>query len=124
MNKILIIDDDVSVQMLIIEEVKDKGGNPDVIVCASSGSEGVSKYIEIRPVFVFLDIRMPGTDGLETFKSILNFDRDANVFIVTGYPDDSAVEAIKLGVKGYISKSGCYVSMIASLVIAIDSAMR
>ena len=124
MNKILIIDDDTSVKMLIIDEIRNKGGNPDVIVCASSGSEGISKYKKIRPVFVFLDIRMPGMDGLETFKSILNFDRNANVFIVTGYPEDSAAEAIKLGVKGYISKSSYYVSMIASLVMAIDSAMR
>jgi DNA-binding NarL/FixJ family response regulator len=124
MKKVLIIDDDISVKRLIREEIKEKGGNIDIMVCANSGKEGISKYIEIRPVFVFLDMRMPGSDGLETFKSIINFDRDANVFIVTGYPEDSASDAIKLGAKGYISKSSCYVSMIASLVIAIESAMR
>ena len=124
MKKILVIDDDAFVKVFLREKIRLFGGNPDIVEYACSGEEGIKKYKEIMPMFLFIDMKMPGMDGLETFKSILNFDRDANVFIVTGYPDDSAVEAIKLGVKGYISKSGCYVSMIASLVIAIDSAMR
>ncbi len=69
-------------------------------------------------------MKMPGIDGLETFRRIDDFDNSANVFVVTGYSDDAAADAIRLGGKGYISKSMDYISMMASLVIAFDKVLR
>lgn len=123
-NKILVIDDDASLKILLTERIRDFGGRQDCVEYALSGEEGIEKYKDIMPIFTFLDVRMVGISGMETFKMILAFDENANVFVVSGYPDESTTDAIKLGAKGYISKSGCYISMIASLVIAIDNAMR
>ena len=123
-NKILVIDDDASLQILLTERIRDFGGKPDCVEYAHSGEEGIEKYKDIMPVFTFLDVRMTGISGAETFEMILAFDEDANVFVVSGYADSPTTDAIKLGAKGYISKSADYISMMASLVVAVEKAMK
>jgi DNA-binding NarL/FixJ family response regulator len=100
MKKILVIDDDVSMTRLLSEELKDHGVDPDAVV---------------------LDMRMPGINGLETFKKIKALDKRAEIFLTTGYAQDNMVEdMIKSGVDGYISKnSDQYIKMVASLIVAI-----
>lgn len=120
MNKILVIDDDKSIRDLIIEEMKHQRYDISGVIYAFDGNEGVEKYIKFRPKFVFLDMQMPGTNGFETFKRMKDFDSDVNVFLMTGYGvENETVDAIKLGLKGYISKNGGYITMIVSLIIAI-----
>ena len=123
-NKILVIDDDTSLQILLTERIRDFGGKPDCVEYALSGEEGIEKYKDIMPVFTFLDVRMTGISGAETFEMILAFDEEANVFVVSGYADSPTTDAIKLGAKGYISKSADYISMMASLVVAVEKAMK
>lgn len=121
MAKILVIDDDVSLARLISEELILRGIDPDVVVFASNGEEGIEEYKRIAPLCVLLDMRMPGIDGLETFERIKAFDENANIILMTGYIQDNMIEnMIKHGVDGYISKgSTCYIKMVASLIIAI-----
>lgn len=123
MKKILVVDDDSSVKVLLGEEIRSFGGNPDVVEYACSGEEGIRKYMDIKPAIAFLDMKMGGINGLETFKRVFDFDRGANVFIVTGFTDSLTTEAIDLGANGYISKNTNYISMMASLVIAFDKAI-
>lgn len=123
MDKILVIDDDVSVKVLLRDRILSFKGNPEIVEYALSGEEGVDKYMAMKPVFTFLDMKMPGIDGLETFRRIDDFDNSANVFVVTGYSDEEAATAIRLGAKGYISKNMDYISMMASLIIAFDKAI-
>ena len=121
MIKILVIDDDPSIEYLLNEEIRSAGGDVNVVAYASNGVDGVKKYGEYRPSFVFLDMKMPGMNGVETFEKIKEIDSYANVFVVTGYADGNAIDAIKMGVKGYISKSMNYIAMMASLIIAFDN---
>jgi CheY-like chemotaxis protein len=121
MSQILVIDDDASLPTLISEELILRGIDPDVVVFASSGEEGIEEYKKIAPVCVLLDMRMPGINGVETFERIKEFDNDASVILMTGYAQDNLIEnMIKHGVDGYISKSGNhYIQMVGSLIIAI-----
>ena len=123
-KNILLVDDNVAWIALMGAMLKDFGDEDVNIEYATSGEEGIKKYMQMKPVFVFLDMKMPGIDGLETFRRIDDFDNSANVFVVTGYSDDAAADAIRLGAKGYISKSMDYISMMASLVIAFDKVLR
>jgi DNA-binding LytR/AlgR family response regulator len=52
---------------------------------------------------VFLDIRMPGLDGIELARVLLRFARPPEVVFVTAY-DDRAVDAFDLGVADYVRK--------------------
>ena len=121
MNKILVIDDDISLHELITEELECIGIDPDIVVFASNGEDGVEEYKRIDPLCVLLDMRMPGISGLETFNRIKEFDKNANIFLMTGYVQDCDIDdMIKHGLDGYISKD-CdnYIKMLSSLIIAI-----
>ncbi len=121
MSKVLIIDDDSYVHSLLDEEIKFQGCGTKDVIHAYSGSEGVEKFAIYKPKFVILDMRMNGMNGLETFKLINNNDENANVYLVTGYAQDAAThDAIRLGVKGYISKNNPnYIRMVVSLIISM-----
>jgi DNA-binding NarL/FixJ family response regulator len=121
MAKVLIIDDDSYVHNLLDEEIKFQGGKIKDVIHALNGHEGVEKFILCEPKFVILDMRMNGMNGLETYKLINANDKNANVYLVTGYAqDDITHDAIRLGVKGYISKNNPnYIRMVVSLIISM-----
>jgi signal transduction histidine kinase len=73
-----------------------------------TAEDGVSalKTIQQEPIdLVTLDLRMPGIDGIEVLKQIKKFNPNIEVIVVTGYGSlKSATEAMKYGVKGYVTK--------------------
>ena len=121
MNKILVIDDDISLHLLITEELMDRGIDPDVVVFASNGEDGIEEYERIAPACVLLDMRMPGIDGFETFNKIKEFDENAKIFLMTGYTEDFKItDMVKRGLDGYIYKVGDnYIKMVVSLITVI-----
>lgn len=65
---------------------------------------------------IITDIRMPGLNGADFVRELLKVKPEANVYILTGYPDDSIVkEALGLGAKGLMEKP-FQVSKIISLM--------
>ncbi|MDX1778810.1 MAG: response regulator, partial [Thermodesulfobacteriota bacterium] len=64
------------------------------------------RIIKEQPIdLVTLDLRMPGMHGIDVLKEIKKFNPNIEVIIVTGFGSlKSATEAMKFGVKGYITK--------------------
>lgn len=79
----------------------------EVVAEAASGRAAVAKTRQHRPQVVLMDIRMPGTDGIEATRQI-RADRDLDgtrVLILTTFDDDADIlEAIRLGAAGYLLK--------------------
>lgn len=104
MYKFLVVDD----ERLSRETVKvliDKKKLPIKVYEAKNGREAIEQYKKINPDFVFLDIKMPGIDGLEAGKIIKNYDNDALITYLTAWNSfDYAKEAIQIGVKEYLVK--------------------
>jgi signal transduction histidine kinase len=73
-----------------------------------TAEDGVSalKTIQQEPIdLVTLDLRMPGIDGIEVLKQIKKHNPNIEVIVVTGYGSlKTATEAMKYGVKGYVTK--------------------
>ena len=65
MDKILIIDDEKNIQVSLASILEDEGYK---VYFASTGEEGFEKFLNLRPEIIFLDIWLPGIDGLETMK--------------------------------------------------------
>ena len=101
MNKILVVDDEMSIREsfgLILE------GKYQVLTAASG--EGALKQVASNKIdLAFLDIRMPGMDGLETLKRIKEIDPDVDVVMVTAVNEvEKASVAINIGARDYLIK--------------------
>ncbi|NMB15187.1 MAG: response regulator transcription factor [Gallicola sp.] len=126
--RIIIIDDDplVCQSLKTIIEAGSKQGSGEeieVITMGENGEEAVAFYEKERPDIILLDIRMDKMDGLEAGKVILEKDPEAKILYLTTFLDgDYIVEALRIGAKGYLMKSG-YESIVTALY-AIQEGQR
>ncbi len=119
MAKILIIDDDdqlrLSFSKLLTEEKYD-------VVSAASGEAGIEIVNTTALDLVILDVRLPGMNGLETFKEIKKIDATLPTIIVTAFgTTDTAIEAIKAGAFDYLLKPFDIPEMLNLIIQAIDA---
>ncbi|NIM18352.1 MAG: UDP-3-O-[3-hydroxymyristoyl] N-acetylglucosamine deacetylase [Candidatus Aminicenantes bacterium] len=102
MEKILIIDDEKNIQVSLASILEDEGYKT---FFAASGEEGIEKFRNIRPEAVFLDIWLPGIDGLETLRKILAIDPLQIIIMISGHVNIStAVKAVKEGAYDFLEK--------------------
>jgi two-component system response regulator HydG len=102
MKKILIVDDEVNVGLLLSKFLIRNGFEVDT---ASNGSSGM-EYLKAKNYnLVLCDFRLEDTDGREMLKNIKALYPKTGVIIITGYSDiKMAVELIKMGAYDYITK--------------------
>ena len=101
--KILVVDDEPMVAALIADGLRDEGY--EEIVIAHSGPEGLQVIERDPPDLVFLDITMPGMDGIEVLQRIRERSPDLPVIILSGWGTDQQIEAAReLGVTDVLQK--------------------
>ncbi len=101
-ERILIADDEPQVRAALREFITDLGY---ITETASNGTEALVAVLQHRPDLVFLDIKMPGMDGLETLRRIREIDSTIPVIMVTGDADIPHIgKALTSGAFGYIPK--------------------
>jgi len=72
---------------------------------AEDGEKGLALFQEVRPEIMFIDIKMPGLDGLEVLRRIKKTGIPSKVIIITGHGDmEKAVEALDLEASDFINK--------------------
>src|SRR3978361_1815044 len=102
MKKILIIDDEVNVALLLSKFLTRNGFD---VTTASNGTIGMEYLKNGNFDLVLCDFRLEDTDGREMLKNIKTYYPKAGVIIITGYSDiKMAVELIKMGAYDYITK--------------------
>lgn len=75
------------------------------VVLAKTGEEAVIEYVEHAPDIVFLDIHLPGLDGLETLHSLRCADPEAHVVMLSvDTVKANIVVATKRGAAGFLKK--------------------
>ena len=103
MGKILIVDDTLFMRTLL-KNILFSGGHT-IVGVAGDGEDGVTKYKELKPDLVTMDIVMPKLNGIEALKAIKEFDPAAKIVMCTAVGQEQMVKlAIKSGAKGYIIK--------------------
>ena len=101
MHNILVVDDELSIResFNLILDGKYK------VLTAASGEGALKTVTDTKVDLTFLDIRMPGMNGLETLKRLKELDPKLEVVMVTAVNDmQKASEAIKLGARDYLIK--------------------
>lgn len=94
-GKILVVDDEESIGIGISEILKDEGFEAAYVV---NGREAVEAVRQKGYSLVFMDIVMPGMNGLETFREIKKVRPGTKVVLFTGYFRD-AEDVILQGIK-------------------------
>lgn len=95
-EKILVVDDDLSLSNLLVELLKIEGYS--AVENAANGLEGFQKYKVLKPDLVLMDVSMPIMNGYEACQKIKRFDPNANIIVLTGNPwDDTAQKIIREG---------------------------
>lgn len=94
-KKVLVVDDESAICELYQKALDKKKFSVDT---ANSGAEAVQMASLAQYDFVFLDLKMPGMNGVEAFKEIRKTQPKAIVAFVTAYPDSELLnEAMRLG---------------------------
>jgi DNA-binding NarL/FixJ family response regulator len=80
-------------------------GDLEVVGEASDGAEAVRLAAELAPDVVVMDLRMPGTDGIEATRLITREAGAARVLVLTTFDDDPSVYgALRAGASGFVVK--------------------
>ncbi len=102
MSKILVADDERGICEAFAVFLTGEGHEP---LLASNGNEAVRMVREQQPAVVFMDVRMPGGDGLTALEEIRELAPDLPVIVMTAFGTlDTARQAIELGAFDYIGK--------------------
>jgi len=100
--RILVIDDESAIRDSLKMTLEYDGYD---VMLAATGEEGVKLVEREAPDLVFLDIKMPGMDGLEVLQKLRHFVEVTPVVVISGHADiNTAVEATKLGAFDFIEK--------------------
>ena len=103
MAKILVADDSAFMRKILENAIKKSGDHQ--ITSVPDGGDAITKYKEISPDVVFLDITMIKVSGIDALKEIRKMDSKAKIFMCTAVGQDAVIkEATDAGAMGYINK--------------------
>lgn len=99
---ILVVDDEQIVRDLFVKILR---GEEYRVVTAQDGEEAIEKVKKMPFDIVFLDIKMPGMDGVEVLKEIKELSPQTQVFMMTAFEVPRKVEnALSSGASGSLFK--------------------
>ena len=101
-DKIMVVDDDQNI-LFAFQELYEASDHE--LITAKSGVEALRRLEREKPAVLFLDVKMPGMDGLEVLKSLREKHLEIPVILITGFGDmDTAIRAMQLGAYDYLTK--------------------
>ena len=102
MANILIVDDDSQLRGSFAKLLVQEGYAVDTAV---TGEEAVEKIRLAAPDLMITDVKLPGINGIETFKAVRQIESKMPVIVMTAYgTTEMAIEATKLGAFDYVLK--------------------
>ena len=72
---------------------------------ATSGAEAITSAAELQPDVILMDLHMPGVNGIEATRRILQQQSQMRILVLTMFEDDDSVfAALRVGARGYVLK--------------------
>ncbi|MCX6495748.1 MAG: response regulator [Rhodoluna sp.] len=115
--RVVVAEDEAIIRLDIVETLKESGF--DVVGQAGDGAEAVRLALELKPDLVLMDIKMPGTDGLQAAEVLA--EHNLPVVLLTAFSSPDLVErASAAGVFSYVVKPFNPSNLIPALRIALS----
>jgi excisionase family DNA binding protein len=102
--RVLVVDDEASIRDLLSKTLALAEYEVET---AADGASALDRLRERRGAYNLLiaDLRMPNMDGLTLIREVKQIDPNLPIIIITGFStESSAIEAVNLGVAGYLTK--------------------
>jgi excisionase family DNA binding protein len=100
--RVLVVDDEASIRDLLAKTLALAEYDVDV---APDGRSALDRMRLSAYDLLIADLKMPGIDGLTVIREAKRYKADLPVIIITGFStESSAIEAVNLGVAGYLTK--------------------
>src|SRR3954467_4453548 len=100
--RILVVDDEATIRDLLLKTLALAEYDVDM---APDGRTALERLRMVPYDLLITDLKMPGVDGLAVIREARRLKADIPVIIITGFSTEaSAIEAVNLGVSGYLTK--------------------
>ena len=100
--RVLVVDDEASIRDLLAKTLTMSDYDVDT---APDGRSALERMRLCPYDLLIADLRMPGMDGLAVIREARRYKADLPVIVITGYStESSAIDALNLGVAGYLTK--------------------
>ncbi len=102
-KRVLIVDDAAFIRIMVKNVLIPQGY--EIAGEAANGAEAVTKYLELKPDLVTMDITMNEKNGLEAAREIMRRDPSARIIIVTALGHEKMlIDSFRIGVKDFVVK--------------------
>jgi PAS domain S-box-containing protein len=119
---VLIVEDDEAVARLQQRRLEREGYHVAVAATAEQATERVRQgHVHL----LLLDLRLPGTTGIELYEALKRAGWNLPAVLVTGYPDQSvAIQALRAGMRDIIPKSAGYLDSLPAAINRVVDQVR
>jgi CheY-like chemotaxis protein len=104
MPRVLIVDDDPDIRMMLSIALK-QIARVEVVGSAEDGQEGVEKALELDPDFILMDVMMPRMDGVEATRQLKDAKSKSTVIGFTATSEEAVDEMLRAGAVAVIQKT-------------------
>lgn len=117
--RVLMVDDHEIVRQGLCSLI-DNETNMEVVGEAGDGRAAVKLAQELKPDVIVMDVNMPGMDGIDAARRIINDVPDVKIVALSMYPKKSfVVGMLKAGALGYILKDYAFDELVKAINIAV-----
>ncbi len=114
--RVLVAEDEALIRMDLVEMLREEGY--DVVGEAGDGAQAIELARQLEPGLVMMDIKMPGTDGLEAATTIAR-ERIAPVVMLTAFSQRELVDAARdAGAMAYLVKPFSKTDVVPAIEVA------
>jgi excisionase family DNA binding protein len=117
-KRVLVVDDEASIRELLSKTLALEKYDVDT---AGDGAAALDRMRTAAYDLLIADLKMPGMDGLTLIRQARRLKSDLRIIIITGYStESSAIEAVNLGVDGYLTKPFRIPQVLAAAAKALE----